>query len=319
MNWYINDVSLCGQFPDVFAFRAALEPLMKAMSRSDLRGKVFCTRTLSQRMITANLSLPAAVRALGDRQFASLVLRWIDRNGPFWDEDRTDNPDDLFFYETYDVTNEGLGEATRRLVAGLPAGSFSFWHETNATCANTPLRIVHGLLEQPYGEYDVENVWRVEDLPTPEVERATSWMHMVQLAKSKLTGLRFSPEVIHPPLRVPFNASAAERMEYLLGVLQRLYLETTADGAWTQDGMKLYEQHFVGDKAAFSDSSDNEKRDFRTEMTFRDPSDPAPPMFCPWHGKVKCGGQYRIHFEYPRPKGQREFKIGYIGPKITKY
>jgi hypothetical protein len=319
MNWYINDLSLRGQFPDAFAFRAALEPLMKAMSRRDLSGRVFCTRKLSQCMITAKHSLPGAVRALGDAQFVSLVLRWIDRNGPFWDEDRTHNPDDLFFYETCDVTDEGLGEAARRLVAGLSAGSFSFWHETDATFAYSPLRIVHGLLEQPYGEYDVENVWRVEDLPNPAVERATSWTHMIHLAKSTLTGLRFSPGVIDRLLRDPFNASAAERIGYLLRVLQRLYLETTADGAWTPDGMKVYEQHFIGDKAAFSDSSDNEKRNFRTEMTFPDPSDLVRSMFCPWHGKAKCGGQYRIHFEYPRPRGQREFKIGYVGPKITKY
>jgi hypothetical protein len=319
MNWYINDLSLRGQFPDAFAFRAALEPLMKAMSRRDLSGRVFCTRKLSQRMITAKLSLPRAVRAVGDPQFVSLVLRWLDRNGPFWDEDRTENPDDLFFYQTYDVTHEGLGEAARRLVAGLPSGSFSFWHETDTTFAYSPLRIVHGLLEQPYGKYNVENVWRVEDFPTPEVERATSWTHLIQWANSTLTGLRFSPGVIDRLLSVPFSASAAERIGYLLGILQRLYLETTVDGAWTPGGMNIYQQHFVGDKAVFSDSSDNEKRDFRTEMTFPDPSDPARPMFCPWHGKVKCGGQYRIHFEYRRPKGQREFKIGYIGPKITKY
>lgn len=319
MNWYINDLSLRGQFPDVFAFRAALEPLMKVMIRRDLRGRILCTRKLSQRMITAKLSLPGAVRALGDPQFVALVLRWIDRNGPFWDDDRTQNPDDLFFYNSIDVTDEGLGEAARRIAAGLPAGSFSFCHDGDAAFAYSPLRIVHGLLEQPYGECNVENVWRVEDLPTPDVERPRSWTQMIDTAESTLTGIRFSRGVIDRLIREPYNASAAERIRYLFGVLERLSSETTADGAWTQDGREIYEQHFVGDKAVFSDSSDNEKRDFRTAMTFPDPCDPARSMFCAWHGKVKCGGQFRIHFEFPRPKGQREFKIGYVGPKITKY
>jgi len=319
MNWYINDLSLRGQFPGPFVFRAALEPLMRAMNRTDLAGRVLCTRRLSQCMITANLALPGAVRALKDPGFLALVLRWIDRNGPFWDEDRTHQPDDLFYCEACDVTHEGLGEAGRRLAASLPAGSFSFWHENDATFAYSPIRVVHGLLDQPLGEYDIENVWRVEDFPQPDVERARSWTHMVQLAESRTTGLTFSPRVIELLSRTPFNPSAAERIGYLLSVLQRLHAETTTDGAWTQDGMNLYRQHFVGTQALFSDSSDNEKRDFQTEMTFPDPSDVRRSIFCPWHGKVRFGAQYRIHFEYPRPRGQREFKVGYIGPKITKY
>lgn len=52
-------------------------------------------------------------------------------------------------------------------------------------------------------------------------------------------------------------------------------------------------------------------------MTFSDPSPTGKKLFCPWHGKIKTP-QFRIHFEWPRPAGQREIKVVYIGPKITK-
>jgi len=30
------------------------------------------------------------------------------------------------------------------------------------------------------------------------------------------------------------------------------------------------------------------------------------------------GGQFRIHFQWPKPKGQERLKIVYIGEKLTK-
>ncbi len=74
----------------------------------------------------------------------------------------------------------------------------------------------------------------------------------------------------------------------------------------------------MGDEALFTDESETNKRDFARELTFSDPSDPAQDLFCPWHGKVKFGGQYRIHVEWPRPRGQARIKVVYIGPKIAK-
>jgi hypothetical protein len=42
-------------------------------------------------------------------------------------------------------------------------------------------------------------------------------------------------------------------------------------------------------------------------LEFANPDNPQVTLFCPWHGKVKKG-QFRIHFEWPRPKNQKHMK-----------
>ncbi|HEX3743534.1 MAG TPA: hypothetical protein VHW09_06380 [Bryobacteraceae bacterium] len=320
MNWYINDLSLDGQFSGPAAFREALEPLMRVMSsRRDLQGRIFCTRDLPARMVTPNHSLPQAVRAANDPLFASLVLRWVSKAGPFWDTDRTTNPDDLFCYEEEDVTNQGLGEAGRRLISNLPAASFSFAESDDARFAMSPLRVVHGLVEEPLGTYDVTNVWTIEKFPPPVVERLQSWQQMLRRVSETMPGLLLSDEITSQLAPRPFDPGAAEHMLSLLGVLQRFTEETQDDGGWTAAGMELYGRYCMRKGARISDSSDAEKVDFKRDLTFLDPNDPSEKLFCPWHAKLNFGAQYRIHFAWPRPKGQRKIKVVYIGSKITRY
>ena len=88
------------------------------------------------------------------------------------------------------------------------------------------------------------------------------------------------------------------------------------DGERTPAGHSLYQKHFTGDKAWFSDSSVTEKRNFRTELTFPNPSLPGESLFCTWHGKVKTP-QLRIHFSWPI-RATEPLYVVYVGPKLTK-
>jgi hypothetical protein len=78
----------------------------------------------------------------------------------------------------------------------------------------------------------------------------------------------------------------------------------------------LYAAHFVGEKAWLTDSSDAEKRQFRSELTFPNPEKSGQHLFCSWHGKVKTP-QLRIHFSWPIAANTPLY-IVYVGPKITK-
>jgi hypothetical protein len=89
------------------------------------------------------------------------------------------------------------------------------------------------------------------------------------------------------------------------------------DGCLDDLGLDLLQKHFVGEKAWFSDESDENKARFKDEMTFPDPEDSSCSLRCYWHGKIKTP-QYRIHFEWPVPPPFRRIKIAYIGPKIAK-
>lgn len=315
MEWHLNDLSVHGQFAGPAAVREALEPILKLrVRRPDLRSRIFCSRTLYLRPATRALNLQQAITGAGDRLFARLALEWFANGGPFWEDERAANPNDYFHFDHSDVTDQGLGEAARRRLDAIEAASLSL---TGAGFERTPLLVQHGLPEDPLGQVEVPNHWVAEDLEVHSQRRASSWVEMMDVARSRMPLLVFSEE-IQPRLQPsPFHAGIAERILELLAVLQSLADQTQEDSSLTRAGLEILQKYFVGEKASFTDEAQGNKRDFEDEMTFPDPLAEGVKLFCPWHGKVKQG-QFRIHFEWKRPMGQRVIKVVYIGPKITK-
>ena len=318
MEWYVNDLCFSGQFASPHSVKESIEPLLRLLiRRPDLKRRVLCSRELSIRPATAALNLAESVLATRDQLFIRQALGWVSSAGPFWEDDRATNPEDYFHFEGEDVTNQGLGEAARRLVLDLSAASFSFPHPTVLRFARTPLWVNHGLEEEPLGSYDVANCWNADDIEQGAVRSPESWPDLLAMTAAQMPGLMLSSAIAAQLSPVPFHSGVAEKFFFLLGVLQRLSDETR-NGALTAAGLELYNKFFTGQKALFSDESEGNKRDFANELTFRDPAGGREPLFCPWHGKVKFGSQYRIHFEWPRANGQVAIKVVYIGPKITK-
>ncbi|MGH9722065.1 MAG: hypothetical protein ACRD8O_17795 [Bryobacteraceae bacterium] len=245
-------------------------------------------------------------------------MSWLANSGPFWDDERYTNPDDLFHFEGDDITDQGLGEAARRKLLFVQANVFSLL-DGSQRFARTPLAVQHGLIEQPISTVLIDNFWTIVGIETVAAElRPSSWAQMIDVAKGRLPRLIFSSEILSRLQSSPFHAGVSDRVLELLGVLGSIVAETRDDLSLTDRGIAILQQHFVGEKAWFTDESDGNKRRFRDELTFPDPSVAGRYLVCSWHGKVKIG-QFRIHFEWPRPTGQREIKITYIGPKITKH
>lgn len=318
MEWHINDLSLCGQFADPQALRVSLEPILRLRQRRpDLRSRILCSRSLYLRPATAHSTVREALFAIGDRLFKRLALEWLANGGPFWDDSRAPNPDDYFQFEDDDVTEQGLGEAARRRLLDIPARSFSFLDPPSNRFRRSPLVVVHGLQEEPLGQVDIVNVWTLDDVEAAAFVRPSSWPDLFSVASATFDLLIFSREIPEQLRACPFHAGVAERILELLKILQFLASKTRDDSSLDEEGLAVHQKHFVGDKAQFSDESDDNKRTFCSQLTFSDPLNESKNLFCPWHGKVKIG-QYRLHFEWPRPKGQRQIKVVYIGPKITK-
>lgn len=315
MEWHLNDLSLSGQFTSPSAFRAALEPLLQMRrKRQDLRARLFCSRLLYLRPVTHALNVQQTISATNDPTFKRLALEWFANGGPFWEDVRTTNPNDYFEFEGEDVTDQGLGESARRRLEEIAAAAFSFPLERFAT---TPLQVQHGLREEPLGYVQIANSWVAEELETFRSTSVGNWKEMIETAQMRMDQLVFSTEIGDQLGPQPFEASIADRVLHLLQVLQDLATETQADSSRTAAGMKLYETYFTGKAPAFTDESETNKKDFKSELTFEDPSHAGDRLFCPWHGKISRR-YFRIHFEWPRPAGQREVKVTYIGPKITK-
>ena len=168
-------------------------------------------------------------------------------------------------------------------------------------------------------EIDVINFFNSDDLelalrstPSP----ITSWEEMRATAIERYHCLRFTKDAFDPLRGHPFVHGAAHRIIELLEILDRIRNCMDEKGQLTTEGERLYQDHFVGEKAWFSDSSDSEKRDFKAKLTFRHPEKAGQALGCTWHGKVKWP-QIRIHFSWPVPIGESLY-IAYVGPKITK-
>ena len=132
-------------------------------------------------------------------------------------------------------------------------------------------------------------------------------------ARSRCRNLTFSPDSFEPLHGRPFHEGAADRVLLRLIVLQEVWNCVDDRGGRTPEGHKLYQKHFVGDKAWFSDSSKSEKRAFEDELTF---AVDGKGLCCSWHGKVKWP-QLRIHFSWP-VRAAEPLYVVYVGPKITK-
>ena len=165
----------------------------------------------------------------------------------------------------------------------------------------------------------VDNYWDADILESKlrsSQPPLRSWSDLQLTARTRYPGLVFAQNSFGSLAGQPFRPSVARSLLSRLEVLHVLKSSFDEHGNRTPDGHQLYEKHFTGDTAWFSDSSAREKHDFRTELTFPDPTQPTSSLFCPWHGKVKST-QLRIHFSWP-VSARRPLYIVYIGPKITR-
>jgi len=255
------------------------------------------------------------------RGLRPLVLGWIDRAGPFVDDDRLVEPDDYFECMGCDITDGGLGEAARRLKAVQGAGSFSF--EGGAIdFAIAPLLVTHGLVEDPIASYSVENIWEVDELSQrTEIHfpPAQSWEELVEHARARYPRVVI-PDSIFQDRRLskePFDAVIRDRALALICHLNA-YVESRApDGAETAASREIIEKFFAGQRALFTAESTSNQREFRQELTFKDPLNEARDIFAHWHGKISHR-HFRMHFDWPIPAGENA-KVMYLGPKLTKH
>lgn len=317
MAWYVNDLSLCGQYPGAKAFLDELAELMRTRTKVPmLEQQLFCSRTLHTRPVTANLNFREAVKSLPNQIPVPLVLAWLSKNGPFWEDDREFNEDDYFEYDGQDVTNCGIGEAARRLLIGLQASSYSF---ARGGFDFSPINILHGLPESPLDTVSVSNLWDTNTLckqALASIPVPTNWLQMLEQAQGRFDKLILSSNSIDKLRGQPFSQYVVERVFILLDVLQRFMDFRHDDGSYSDGNHELIAQHFTGKKAWFTDESQMNKQEFFEEMSFPDPEHDGNKVFCSWHGKIKTP-QYRIHFEWP-VEARSKLRIFYIGPKITK-
>jgi len=274
---------------------------------------------LRTRPVVAGRTVADVLYRAVDRDFRIFALGWLDKAGPFWEQDRLQEAEDLFQVYGIDVTEQGLGEAARRVKADDDAVAFSF-RGGELYFSGTRIVVMQGFESEPIAMIDVRNFVAVDELASYFDQAApepSSWGTLLDACRTRFDTLCISADIDGRLERETFQATVRDGVSDLLGVLHDFMKNRTADGRLSDHGMEILRNYFMRGNAWFSDESATNKRLFRTAMTFVDPADPSRSITCFWHGKIQTP-QYRVHFEWPVPIGQSQLKVTYIGPKISR-
>ena len=320
MDILVNNMSIHEQFHDAGAFRDALARLMAMRSAARRLGReVHCHRALLTASPIPGVVMQQAIGRLAVESERRAAMGWLTRFGPFWDDLGRHGSGEWLECRGKIVTDSAVGEAAYRTLHGADCGLVSF---TPSDWDYSPVDVTWRRDDEGAEDRSTALLnWR----STPALEAGLrdtasplrSWDDLRQAAAIRFESLTCAEDCFEPLSGVPFAKGAADRLLVLLDILDRFARSFDRSGARTAAGQRIYQDYFTGGgNALFSDSSDDEKRDFREALTFRHPNEPGRSLFCAWHGKVRQM-TLRLHFSWPIRAGRPVYVV-YAGPKLTK-
>ncbi len=311
MELYFNELSGENEFASLEEFRNAFSALMSMRNKVLRFGRIVrCKSDLSQSKVLPGTSLVATFR---NRDEKRAFFQWVSRYGARWDVEQHHEYGELMEENGVVVTESSVGEAAYRCHQGELSGLLSL---ATTSWERAPLSITWSRNAESTSLISVDNFWDTHVL-VRALENAPrvvgSWTGLEERAQQQFPALSFANNAFEALNGHPFHPAASRSILAKLGVLQCLK-EALREKQQARVN-EILAQHFMGEKAWFSDSSVTEKRNFKQKLTFSHPETGAE-LFYPWHGKVKTP-QIRIHFTYP-VIDDSPLLIVYVGPKLTK-
>lgn len=323
MNVYVNELSFHGQFPTISSLMGGLKGLWAMHELCRRYGTpLYCMRNaLAGRPAVPGFSVRDAVLRHAAPDDKRMVLTWIDKTGPFWDENRIHDANAYYYLLRAGqpeelVPDSGLAECTACCLAGDHGNMASV---LPSDFEYTPILTEYEPDQAPRIGCQLRNFWRSQDIETALqcAIRLASWADLATHARATCAHLLFTAGAFDPLIRQPFSREIASRIVDLFRILDRLSASIRPDGSLSAEGQTIHGTYLTGHRALFTDSSDDEKIEFANGLTFAHPLTGERVLF-PWHGKIRMGVQYRVHFEWPMRDSHRQLPVVYVGPKLTK-
>ena len=316
MRVFLNELALADAWTSVSSVKRPLKAILEARQEQPvLREALYCARGMGGVRTPSGMPLSRAAQQL-PRDTRVQLFEWIAKYGPFIEDNRQFIDEDLFFFEEDDVTELGLGEAARRIRIKLHAATLSLAAHKHSRFAANPLRVVHGLPDEPIAHVDVANFTEseplVDILRTLDPNPAT-WQDFLEDCRHRFDLLRIGPHCDETLAHLPYMPAAGRQIIQLLNILQSIRAEMDSGGSLSSTGLELRNRFFIGKRARFSDESERRKRQPQ-RFTFPDPEG-GEDITCFWHGKVSTAA-VRIHFDWPVQCGAKRLRVAYIGPHI---
>ncbi|MFV7302175.1 hypothetical protein [Salmonella enterica] len=322
MKWYLNELSLTGQFNSPEIFIAHLKNILSLKDRySNFFKNFYCPRGLPEAKVSGESTFRDAVVATRDQNFVRKVILWLDRQGPFIDSENTD-PDHQFIHEMNgkDITGTSLAAVTELAHFRNNVSVFSFGG-SEPDFSYSPL-IMEYYYNDMINNIEIENVWEgnVLEQIAEQYEQASfvypdSWTGFLEYITEKFPLVKFSTDAIDILNKQQFNNIACERGIFLTSILNEYVASRNADGTYSERTNIILRDYFSGGRALFTDESTTNKDEFRSEMTF---TIDGAKVVCSWHGKISFR-VFRMHFNYPIKNSDKIINVVYFGPKLTKH
>ena len=261
--------------------------------------------------------MPRAIGQLPEAERRA-VMFWLTRGGPFWDDLRRHGEDEYLECNDLIVTDTSIGEAAFRdfngVICGLISTLPSDWNDS-------PVEVIWRREAEGMDDRrtSLNNWWRRDELEGSLEGMASpvgSWRDLDAVSRRRFAKVVFADNWLDPLNGHEFVKCSADRILFLLAILDRFARAFDGAGVRTAEGHRIHRDYFTGRNALFSDSSDTEKNKFRKELTFPHPEAPGRFLFGTWHGKERHR-TLRLHYSWTRRADEQVFVL-YAGPKITR-
>lgn len=318
MMFLLNELSLHNQYQSESDFIKSLKIILgfRDLLRTYQR-PLYCGRaTLGNRQVVGQLPLRRLIGNIPDKDIQRLIFQWIDKDGPFWDDDKFHSPDEYFADSKSGeiVTDTVLAEAAFQICEKMESSVVSF-SPSDYLFSPVMVRWFHNA--DNFQDVSISNYWQLQllkDLLSKIQPPIQSWNEFIQYVTSRFTNLVFLPDFQAGLKGQPFSHTIAHHASHLLSVIDELKTCFDNSGHRTKRGDEIIGLYFTGDRAKFSDESQTNKAKFSKDLTFR--KEDGAGVFCPYHGKISYR-YYRLHFSWPITKNASLY-VAYLGPKITK-
>lgn len=322
MKWYLNELSLTGQFHSPEEFILQLKKVLSIKDKySNFFKNFYCPRGLPETKVSGESTFRDAVMATRDKNFVRKVVLWLDRHGPFIYPENTD-PDHQFIHEMNgeDMTGTSLAAVTEFVHFRNNAGVFSF-SDSEPDFSYSPLTMDY-YYNDIINNVEIENIWEehtLEQIAQQYEQEAfsypDSWVGFLEYITKNSPFVKFSADAIDTLNKQQFNNIICERGIFLTSILNEYVASRNADGTYSEKTNLILKDYFSGSRALFTDESTTNKDEFKSEMTFTIDGDK---VVCSWHGKISFR-VFRMHFNYPIKNKDNIINVVYFGPKITKH
>ncbi|MEO5361316.1 MAG: hypothetical protein H7843_12870 [Nitrospirota bacterium] len=315
MEFFLNELSLDGQFNNLNDFYAATDEVLECRSLIKKYGYIlYCKGILSSKHVCRDTMFQTAIKNYADRNKKNLILAWITKDGPFWELQPTQTDFDTFSIENSsatditDIIDTSLVEAAKRKYSQIDCQTISYRY---SKYTYTPISIIMERHSDGSTEtVEFRNYWQLSALKNYFAEYIkegiTSWDTFWGNRESLFPQLVFCTRV-----KSQLDDKIINFKSYYPRVCRHLQCMNNYIGKVRDKLVAVPDYETMG-----IDATPEYKEtlgSYGKERTFACP-DGKKRLF-KWHSKMK-GSNKRIHF-YPPDSTTNMFYIGHIGEHLT--